>query len=66
MNRINEIKAENESLDDYIFDKDSRKVKHGTYIISSPLIKPSRLTWVKKGGIGKELSDGWAINYAVG
>ncbi len=66
MNRINEIKAENESLDDYIFDKDSRKVKHGTYIISSPLIKPSRLTWVKKGGIGKELSDGWALNFAIG
>lgn len=66
MNRINEIKAENESIDDYIFDKDSRKVKHGTYTISSPLIKRSRLTWVKKGGIGKELSDGWALNFAIG
>ena len=60
------MKAENESIDDYIFDRDTRKVRTGTYSISSPLIKPSRLTWVEKGGIGKELSDGWSLNFAIG
>ncbi len=66
LNRINDIKSENESIDDYIFDRDSRKVENGTYLISTPLIKPSRLTWVEKGGVGKELSDGWALNFAIG
>ena len=66
LNRINNIKAENESIDDYIFDRDSRKVVKGAYIISAPLIKPSRLTWVEKGGVGKELSDGWSLNFAIG
>jgi DNA repair photolyase len=66
LNRIREIKAKNESIEDYIFDRDSRKVEHGNYVISIPLIKPSRLTWVEKGGVGKELSDGWSLNFAIG
>ncbi len=56
----------NESIDDYIFDRDARKVSEGSYTISSPLIKPSKLTWIEKGGIGKELSDGWSLNFAIG
>ena len=64
--KIERIKAENESIDDYFFDPDMRKVAFGTYRINPPLIKPSKLTWVEKGGVGKELSDGWSLNFAVG
>ena len=65
-NRIEQIKAKNESIDEYLFNKDIRTVFQGTYKINPPLIKPSKLTWIEKGGVGKELSDGWAINYAIG
>src|SRR3990170_371025 len=41
-------------------------VAGGTYRISPPLIKPSRLTSKGKGGVGKDLSDGWCLNFAVG
>jgi DNA repair photolyase len=65
-NKIERLKTVNETFDDYIFDIDSRKVAYGTYSINPPLIKKSKLTWIEKGGVGKELSDGWALNYAVG
>jgi DNA repair photolyase len=65
-NKIEKIKSKNETFYDYTFDIDSRKIAYGTYIINPPLIKKSRLTWIEKGGVGKELSDGWALNYAVG
>ncbi len=29
-------------------------------------MKPSRLTTAKKNGVGKDLSTGWAVNYAIG
>ena len=64
--RIEKIKSENESIDDYNFSRDLRNVAYGAYKINPPLIKPSKLTYVEKGGVGKELSDGWALNYAVG
>jgi len=64
--KIERIKAEYESVDDYLFDKDMRKVAFGSYKINPPLIKPSKLTLVEKGGVGKELSDGWSLNFAVG
>lgn len=54
------------TLDNFEFDKDVRKVSFGEYEIRPPLIKPSKLTYVEKGGVGKELSDGWAINFAIG
>lgn len=38
----------------------------GHYVLHPPLIKGSKLTYVEKGGIGKQLSDGWAINFAIG
>lgn len=41
-------------------------VAGGTYVISPPLIKPSRLTSKARGGVGKDLSDGWCLNFAVG
>jgi len=38
----------------------------GTYKASIPLIRPSRLTSREQGGVGKQLSDGWCLNFAVG
>jgi len=66
LNRIREIKKKNESLEIYMFNPDSRTITFGNYKINAPLIKPSKLTYVENGGIGKELSDGWAINFAIG
>ena len=41
-------------------------VAAGTYRIQPPLVKPSKLTYVERGGVGKQLSDGWVINFAIG
>lgn len=41
-------------------------VASSTFKISVPLIKNSKLTYVSKGGVGKQLSDGWALNFAIG
>lgn len=41
-------------------------VASSTFRITAPLIKNSKLTYVSKGGVGKELSDGWALNFAIG
>ena len=41
-------------------------VVSGSYQCSPPLIRPSKLTVKEKGGVGKELSDGWNLNFAVG
>lgn len=41
-------------------------VVSGTYMISAPLIRASRLTTRRNGGVGKHLSDGWSCNFAVG
>jgi DNA repair photolyase len=38
----------------------------GSYTTSAPLIRRSRLTTKTKGGVGKQLSDGWCLNFAVG
>ncbi|MFQ5911363.1 MAG: radical SAM protein [Thermoplasmata archaeon] len=38
----------------------------GTYRCSAPLIRPSRLTTKDNGGVGKNLSEGWNLNFAVG
>ena len=43
-----------------------RGVVGGTYRVSSPLIRHSLLTSRSKGGVGKQLSDGWSLNFAVG
>jgi DNA repair photolyase len=45
------------------FTQDKSKVSYGYYEIKPPLIKPSALTANKSG---KELSDGYALNYAIG
>ncbi len=55
-----------QDFDHFIFDPDTKRIAYGTYIINPPLIKKSKLTAVENGGIGKQLSDGWAINYAIG
>jgi DNA repair photolyase len=46
-----------------MFIQDKSKVSYGYYEIKPPLIKPSALTASKSG---KELSDGYALNYAIG
>ena len=38
----------------------------GEYHCSIPLIHHSRLTTIELGGIGKNLSEGWCLNFAVG
>lgn len=38
----------------------------GTYRVTAPLIHQSRLTSKRRGGVGKQLSDGWCLNFAVG
>lgn len=38
----------------------------GEYHCSVPLIHQSRLTTTELGGIGKNLSEGWCLNFAVG
>ena len=45
-NKIERIKLENESIDDYLFDVDSRKIAYGSYRVNPPLIKKSKLTWI--------------------
>lgn len=37
-----------------------------TYRALAPLIHPSKLTTVERGGVGKDLSEGWCLNFAVG
>ena len=41
-------------------------VSFSTYKIQSPLVRASKLTSQENGGVGKELSDGWVANYAIG
>jgi len=41
-------------------------IEFGSYKIAPPLVKPSKLTRKEAGGVGKNLSDGWAINFAIG
>lgn len=38
----------------------------GSYHASIPLIRPSRLTTKENGGVGKDLSEGWCLNFAIG
>jgi DNA repair photolyase len=38
----------------------------GSYTASVPLIRPSRLTTKRNGGVGKDLSEGWCLNFGVG
>jgi DNA repair photolyase len=37
-----------------------------SYRIRPPLVRPSRLASRDAGGVGKGLSDGWAVNFAIG
>ncbi|MEM4394911.1 MAG: radical SAM protein [Candidatus Nitrosocaldaceae archaeon] len=64
--KITDLIRDNRQIEFYAFNKDMRHVSYGTYRIKPPLIKPSKLTYEEKGGIGKELSDGWALNFAIG
>ena len=41
-------------------------VVSGNYVLNPPIVKASKLTYVEKGGVGKQLSDGWVINFAIG
>ena len=41
-------------------------VASSNFKINAPLVKNSKLTYISKGGVGKQLSDGWALNFAIG
>jgi len=41
-------------------------VTGGTFRTTPPLIRHSKLTSRSNGGVGKQLSDGWSLNFAVG
>ena len=41
-------------------------VIQSSYRIKPPIVRRSRLTYIENGGVGKELSDGWAANYVIG
>lgn len=41
-------------------------VSGGTYKLALPLVKHSKLTYTTNGGVGKELSDGWVVNFSIG
>lgn len=43
-----------------------RGVMEGSYRCTVPLIRPSKLTTKARGGVGKNLSEGWNLNFAVG
>jgi len=43
-----------------------RGVSEGSYRCTVPLVRPSRLTTKARGGVGKNLSEGWNLNFAVG
>ncbi len=45
---------------------EDQKILLGEYEIKAPLIKRSKLACREKGGIGKELSEGWALNFSIG
>ena len=42
------------------------RIAFGSYHSNAPMIRPSRLTTIELGGIGKNLSEGWCLNYAIG
>ncbi|TET90299.1 MAG: radical SAM protein [Methanomassiliicoccales archaeon] len=46
--------------------KPKRMIQRGTYNCTIPLIRPSKLASRDNGGIGKNLSEGWCLNFAVG
>ena len=63
--RIQKLKEEYAEIDAFL-SFDMKYVKIGEYVVNPPLIKKSKLASKDKGGIGKDLSEGWAINFAVG
>ena len=44
----------------------SNEIVFGTYEVRAPLIRESRLTTRERGGVGKNLSTGWVVNFAIG
>ena len=63
--KIEKIKNEYAELDVF-FSFDMKYVVQKEYHIKWPLIRKSKLASKEKGGIGKDLSEGWAINFAIG
>ena len=64
--RQEKLAKENVPLTRFAFSPSLKNVVTGTYTLRSPLIKKSALTTRENGGVGKYLSDGWALNYAIG
>ena len=65
-NRREKLARENVPLTRFAFSPALKNVVTGTYTLRAPLIKKSALTTKENGGVGKYLSDGWALNYAIG
>jgi len=67
---IEELRSSHKLLTEYSVSGEEVRVppdvRFGSYRVSIPLIRPSKLTARENGGVDKELSEGWAINYAVG
>ncbi len=47
-------------------DSSNRGIAMRPYKCTIPLIRTSKLTSRDRGGIGKELSEGWCLNFAIG
>ncbi len=63
--KIQRLKEEYAELDAF-FNFDMKYVVQKEYGIKWPLVRKSKLASKEKGGIGKDLSEGWAINFAIG
>ncbi len=63
--KIEQSRKENADIKGFL-NFNMKYVVQKEYEIKSPLIKKSKLASKDKGGIGKDLSEGWAINFAVG
>jgi DNA repair photolyase len=53
------------SIDEFLI-QGNKEILYGDYNIGIPLVKPSKLSSKDNGGVGKDLSEGWACNFAIG
>ena len=63
--KIEQLRKEYADIESFL-NFDMKYVVQKDYEIKPPLIKKSKLASKEKGGIGKDLSEGWAINFAIG
>jgi DNA repair photolyase len=61
-----EIIDKKEKSQHFITDKARKSTNQSSYRTIIPIVKPSKLASKENGGIGKDLSEGWAVNFAIG